>query len=608
MSNGAVFTLLANVGNQDRLLTAHEYLKNRINRFITEREPNITEQDLLSLPSNDRFLNIRNSILPSLHEIERSHVTFINGSYKPYISIASDYIKVPTPNPKFGETVTFQLPQVGNFTNDCVLHLRISPLYAIDPRDRVHYVAMLGHKLIEHVKFLVNNGTIVDEYTTDDYNAYYQYEVKENHKIGWLRGIGQEIPQLGYITSDPQFDMHREYRYIGNGNQTLKQFHQPIDLFIPLLFFFNNIKTPLNALPWGQTQIEIRLASAASVIGSANMGGGGLYNVPDIQKCDLYCNNLFVQPEIFNLYAKKFVFSIIRVHKHHKEIITSKGDNKYEILLRNLKWPTESLYFSFRPRENLSLSQYWYKNVQLIEQTYQVPVVSRNPNVTITGTMLIDPNNSQYTTINGALIASNTSVSFSSANNSYYNYDIVITSGFGFNAIDIQKNRHIIKSYIPIFTEGIPVPSSAAITINDVWGDFTPNANTIFEIYTPQLAINNVTYYQETPVVDNISLEVNGIELFKSNAESFYNNYLSGKFTNIATPEDRGLYLMSFCLDPNNHQPSGSINISLCREIYLRFYSQFISKNYPVDVIVLAKTINFLLIDKNNAIGLKYNL
>ena len=290
-------------------------------------------------------------------------------------------------------------------------------------------------------------------------------------------------------------------------------------------------------------------------------------------------------PEIFNLYSKKFVFSIIRVHKHQKQLITVNNNNNYEILLNKLKWPVEYLYFSFRPRENLKLSQHWHKNVKLNEKIYKVPVIAKDPASVITGTF------ANVTASTAVLLASNLSM----IDNTYNNYDLVITGGSGY-ITDITQNRYVITNY-----DG----ATNTITIMGTWNSL-PNLTTQFELSNAQLAINYVTYYKEEPIISAISLAANSIDIYKKHSEMFYNSYVPYKYANINTP-DMGSYMMSFCINPNTHAPSGSINVSLCREFYLRFVSYIIQDNYPVDLLVMAKAINFLYVE-NGDLSLRYNL
>jgi Large eukaryotic DNA virus major capsid protein/Major capsid protein N-terminus len=591
--SGPVFNLISNTSKADNLLYAQEYLTSRINDIIKQRSGHgvYTDAELLALPKKDKYLKIDDYILPNLNDIDKSHSTFVNSVYKPSIPVATEYIKIQGTSPQFGSTITFQLPQIGNFIADCMLHVRISAINTYDTRDRIRYVAMPGHKLIKNVKVLVNNGIIIDEFGTDDYNSYFHFEVFQPHKFGYMKNVGQEIPHVGYLTPDHTVDMFREYKFIGDGNQTLKQRHEAVDMMIPTLFWFNKIKNAIPSLSWGTIQIQVEFANSTDIIGFYDGGGGGNYTEPKIEFCDLYTNNIFTTPDIFSLYAKKFVFSIIRVHKAHKEVIRYDKGQHYSTLLSNLKFPTELLYLSLRPRENLALSQYWYKSSKLTEVLYRMPVVARDQTTVITGY------GGPGATTNTVTLT-NTSSALSTSTDVYVGYNLIIISGYGCNTIDIEKNRFIVTAY-----DGI----TGTFSINGVWDGFLPNANTQFELYIPQLAINSATYYKEEPIASSISLISSGVEIFKSNNEMFYNSYLPLKFNNINTPSDIGVYMVPFCLNPLDHSPSGSLNFSVCKETYLEFISSNINDTYPVDLLVLSRAINFIIVDQESGgMMLKY--
>jgi hypothetical protein len=597
--SGATFVLTSSTGQSDKLLYAMDFLKERINSLIMEKSPQITREDLLSLPndkdpfSSKMYLNLNKSILPSLNEIEKSHQVFINGSYKPSVPITSEYAKVNYSNPKFGDSIIFQLPQMGHFTTDCVLHIRLTSMSAIDSRDRVRYVAMPGHKLIKNVQLLAHSGNVFDEYGTDDYNAYYQFEIPDNHKSGYLRNIGHDTPIQGKITFDPTADLFAEYRLVSDGNQTLKQTHNEVDLYIPLLFWFKDIKSALPSLPWGKLQIKVDFANVEDIVGYFDGGGGGKYNPPTMQFCDLYANQLFTLPEVFNIYAKKFVFNIIRTHRAHKQVITANGNGEYNIKLTNLKWPTEVLYVSFRPRENLSRSQDWFKSCKLVDKSYKVPVLAKDTSSLI----IVSPAANPAPTSNTITITS--SMSLSSVDNKYASFYLLLTSGRGYDK-NIENNRYVVKSY-----NG----TTKLLTIEGNWYGVYPDTTTVFELYTLQLASNKVTYEVEEPVITKLGLDANGIEIFKLSHEMFYNSYLPTKFINGNTPEEAYIYMLPFCTKLYGHSPSGSINMSLCKEIYIKFLSTIISKDYPVDLICLTRSINFVLVDSaSGGISLRYSI
>lgn len=588
MSTGGKFLLNMDGGLQGVLLNSHDSLIKRLNTLIQSRDDENMTNTLL-LPD---YSAMEPRVIPYLNEIEQSHTMFTNYAYKPCVSTTYEYIKIGAQGSlDFGQTLIFQPTQVGSFINDMVLHIKISGLRAKDQRDRVRYVAFPGHKLIEKVSFFINNGNAIDEYNTEDYNNFYLYEVNsEEKKKKWCRNVGQELPKVGFLTADPSFDMHREYRMIGDGFQTLKYSHDTLEMFIPLIFWFNELKTalPSHIIPWGQMQINIKLNNISDIVGFADYGGGGEYYEPRIDVCNLYINNIFIPDDIFQIYAKHLNFMLIRTHQHHRQQIKMTGASN-RVLLNNVKFPIENLFFSFKPRENLNLSQHWFRTLKLTEKTFKVPVVAKNISTVITGSV-------STSTSQAAVLVPG---SLSSIDNTYNGYYFILTGGTGWNSVDIMLNRYIVSDYNGTTKE---------VTLSTSWTGITPDATTTFELFTPQLAINTISYYEETPVVKTISLSVNDIDIWRDQPEKFYNSYLPYRFDGgglMGLPDERGTYFIPFNLLPLHYKPSGSFNSSIGRELYLNFTSDLISNDFPVDLIVSARVINFLLV-KNGSMSLKY--
>jgi hypothetical protein len=568
------------------------------NKYIILQSTN-TQQNLYIEVKHIKIENycdsaVNSILLPNIQHLEKTHNVYVSGTYKPSVPIAFEYDKLTAPNPQFGNTIKFTMNKFGNFVNDIVIHIRLTGLRALDNRDRVRYIAFLGHKIFKKVSFSIN-GNPLDEYTTEDYNNYYFHQLNEGKKLGWLRCIGQEIPHTGFITSDPTFDMFREYRLIGDGNQTLKQRHDKVDLFIPLLFWF--CMKPSNSLissiiPWGQTDINIDMAAITDIVGFADYGGGGLYQSPTIEKMDMYTNNIFVPPCVSALFDSKYIFRLIRVHLKQNFFLNSQGESSGNLHLYNLKWPIETIFINFRPRSNLELSQHWYKSSQLIQKNIKTPIVAKNPAVIITGNIV------SATTQGGVAQAIISGVGLSGVDNAYLSFDFVLTGGPGYNSADIVQNRYTISNYNGTTRE---------IILNQNWIAATPTSETTYELFTPQLAINLITYYQENPVVNQLSLVSSGITLYRQNTEGFFGNYTTYRYgENWAVPEDIGHYMINFNLFPDKYDPSGDLNVSNSRELYLTYNSEYISSENPVDVNITAKAINFLIVSNGSAI-LKYS-
>ena len=111
MSAGAVFKLVANDGKADRMIMATALLNQRIRDVMCARASAGKEDPT-----------------PTLVDLERTHILYVNAHFKPYAAVGFEYNKVrpSSGNPTLGSTVTFSIPQFGDFFNDMVLRTRLS--------------------------------------------------------------------------------------------------------------------------------------------------------------------------------------------------------------------------------------------------------------------------------------------------------------------------------------------------------------------------------------------------------------------------------------------------------------------------------------------------
>jgi len=373
MSTGGPFQLISNTGIQDRLLMSTQSLLKNVRKIGLRK---IAELRKLYPNKTDREISLMDEAwMPTLRSIEKSHILFINSSFKPFVAMAREYSRTPCAqgNPLLGTKATFTLPIIGEFVNDMVVHIKLKGLSAVSPLDKVRYVEFLGHRLAKKVTFSVQ-GQVIDTYTTDDQNAYFQFRVPLHKEIGYLRNIGQEIPHNGYLTADPAHDEVREYRRFGDGSQTFKNKQIDVDLWIPILFWFKDVENSLPnfLLPMGQTEIELELEKEENIISYADYGGGGKYNVPTIDECSLYINHIFLLPEIHKIFITRFGFQLVRVHKQFTKTL-KQGDGN--VRLHTLKWPIECMFVCFRPQVNLLNSSKWHRCAHIVNKTIQEPIV-----------------------------------------------------------------------------------------------------------------------------------------------------------------------------------------------------------------------------------------
>src|SRR5574340_280627 len=111
MSAGAVFKLIANDGKADRMIMATKLLNQRIKDVMCARK-RAGKAD----------------ITPTLVDLERTHILYVNAHFKPFAAIGYEYNKVrpQSGNPSLGGGVTFSIPQFGDFFHDMVCRVRLS--------------------------------------------------------------------------------------------------------------------------------------------------------------------------------------------------------------------------------------------------------------------------------------------------------------------------------------------------------------------------------------------------------------------------------------------------------------------------------------------------
>jgi hypothetical protein len=578
MAAGGVFTLIANDGKADRLIMATDLLKNRLRDIQCSKEAN---------NEADPF--------PTLLDIERTHILFMNATFKPFAAMAYEYNKVrpQSGNTALGGNVQFSIPQFGDFFNDMVVHVQLAaaaitagvcPAAVTDTltgsgtavytmtthryvdaantvvtpgaavTDFIRYCEYPGARIFRKTDFTVN-GNPLDFYYADAYAFQEKFFVRDTD-YGWKRAMGQEVPVDAHssLTSingvGGATDTCRRLGQIVHGAQTPKVSQPVIDLWVPLLFWFNldpRLSIPSVSIPYGQRFITLELEQVANLLYRAFGGlfletttsimnltgvdtqpivtssstvvktpvlatGAGSVTAPSINTIELYINNIFVIPEIHDIYIKRVGFSLIRVHRHQYTTMNVAQD---EQLLNNLKWPIEYIMVGLRPTTNLTDPEMWHRFVYATDATTDITSSSNIP---------ADPTD-----------------------------------------ITIATPRHTSTS-----------------------------------------VVERLTYKNPQNTVDRISITVSGISIYNEIPREFFNYYVPHMFGghNLKTSrEDEGALFVNFCLYPKTYQPSGHINVSRAREFYLKYWSSIIpSIVASADLVVLASAINFLLISDGSAV------
>ena len=558
MATGGIFTIITNDGKQDRMLMATELLKARLHRISMARAQSGLDRT------------------PTLVDIEKTHVLFMNAHFKPFAAIGYEYNKVrpSAGNVTLSSTVQFSIPQFGDFFHDMVLHVRLGAVAASTTTHTWRWVAYPGERLMNRVSFTVN-GNPLDQYYKEDYVFYRQFELAAAKRRGYDRCTGQQemihaqiIPLDGLALNDPATGSFGTatagsansagfWVNVTDGYQTVKTavahsttqtgtnavVHQRTDILevtMPLIFWFNKdprLSIPSVSIPFGQRFIEVDLAALSDLARGQAVTGADTSSAStaatlsitgtEVPVCDLYVNNIFVNPEVHDIFIKRIGFNLIRVHRRQLNRITDATSS--ELLLNNFKWPIESIYFGFRDAGS-----------------------------------------------------TNSVNQFTPSNN----------------------NRYM---------DGWHRFSQCREVVNSIGHDLAGQQTNTSATAAVDLLLN-VQYNRLLPVVQSVTFKAHGIPIYNDIPAIIYNQYIPLVYgSSLATPDDPGVYLVTFNLYPGVYQPSGHLNVSRAREFYVAFDdtppSNARNLGNPLDAadfVASATAINFLLISDGSAV-LRYS-
>jgi hypothetical protein len=491
------------------------------------------------------------------------------------MAIGYEYNKVAVQSgtARLNSEVQFSIPQFGDFFNDMVLHVKLGAVdatnaaYWNDPaahpasgEELLSYVDYVGQRLCQKVQFTVN-GNPLDEYDSDVLNFHNNFFITPNKRVGWDRDVGQEVAHQGF--ADVLAANGRAGRGAGvrvgqevyDGPQTPKPTQGELDLWIPLLFWFNRdcrLSIPSVSIPYGQRFINVQLARADQLLQhlhaydpAQDAPAQNPVPSPDVVTCELFINNIFVNPEIHDIFIKRIGFSLIRVHRR-QTIRTSKAiDN---LLLNQLKWPVETIYCGLRPTENIDGSS----TKMLTAWDKYSRVDSRS--------------------VDGCGVHDYPILSAVPAANTYIALDAVLglTSSAGralddfatlFPALVGPVSVAGLNSWLGYYGfKQIPVGTvvAAAADVAAAWPQVPAGA------IGSGAGSCEVTYDVCSPVARTLGIEAHGVPLYRDFPAQFFNSYTPYNYggTHIQTPDDCGAYMIPFNLYPGSYQPSGHVNIS----------------------------------------------
>jgi len=646
MSSWGAFGLICNDGKIDNLITATKLLNQRI-------------KDIMCARAKAGMADTS----PTLVDIERTHILYINAHFKPYAAIGFEYNKVRTQSgsASFGSGVTFSIPQFGDFFHDMVCRVVLDQVSAKavpvpaniaggftffnlasntaltvaadNYSNLVRYCEYPGNRLFKNVKFDVN-GNPIDQYDTTIPIMLEKFCVPVNKRTGYNRLVGQEVPVEGYkpVTADRVYDGDESNTPKGvisafNSNQS----NQTVALFT----LSGDNKT--------YTSTALDTTANRQTVPTAAAPGGMTPVVTD------------------QAFYNQFNYSREQINVVCGPQTPKPVQPPLEIWNKLRFWFNDDVRLSIAS-VSIPFGQR-YISIDLANQSdliYEVASIGYTANVaTITVANAssfgaIAPNKAvPFLQLNG-FNAQGISTMELYINNIFVNPEIhdIYIKRIGFSLIRVYRYQtqtvssnaeDVLLSNLKwpveyMFVGLRPKYNTANVTATTAATGFSANGNPnvwrdwhrltrMVDAINPDgfvylnggvnpgdtntvtsFGANAAQYWLPVPTVNTLGLSSHGISVYDGYSDKFFNQYAPFHYGGAAlnTPEDVGALFVNLCLFPRSYQPSGHLNISRARETYLKYTSSYITDKTPAEMLVVGVAINFLLITDGSAV-LRYS-
>lgn len=503
-------------------------------------------------------------------------ITFFKVVYRRHTNFSMECIEQPLDSARFGGRHTVQVLRNGDLAGRMYLKTTV-PAIPAGTGDaagtKYAWVRRLGHALIDNIECTVG-GSQVDKHWGIWYDLWYELTHTNEQERGYAKMIGDVEALTKLATSTKAYT-----------------------LYIPLQFWFNRnngLALPLIALQYHEVRFTIQFAQFADLVCYTGDTAPALPSA-NLSDTSILVDYIYLDQEERRRMAQVgHEYLIEQVQFGNTESVTG-SSQKVKL---DFNHPCKELIWAVRVGKFANGNQYLAHHYNSAAQTLED--AAKNLAFGMVAVATAAPTGDNWEVVDGETIAagqtgivsytptdSATTYTFivnnedgedyvfglaDNANDLYVNSQVLTTKGTGSTAVNIC-------SAIAEVTVSITVDADAtigAITINDV--TVTSHTLTLSDVSFPvsdadtddRVNKNDVTVNQPfnygldlagngNPVA-TAKLQLNGQDRFDEQDGSYF-NYVQPAQHHTHTPVD-GVNVYSFALNPEQHQPSCTANLS----------------------------------------------
>ena len=511
-------------------------------------------------------------------------ITFFKVVYRRHTNFSMECIEQPLDSARFGGMHTVQVLRNGDLAGKMYLMTTLPALSCTSENGngKVAWVNRVGHALIDYIECTVG-GSQVDKHYGLWYDLWYELTHTLDQEVGYRKMIG-DVPEL----------------------TTLSTKHNPYVLYVPLQFWFNRntgLALPLIALQYHEVRFNLKLNSSADLI--VKQGDAVVSTTPAVELSEsaLLVDYIYLDSEERRRFAQVgHEYLIEQVQFGGQETLTGKN-NKVKLDFnhpcKELVWVAQSSAFTDSKTYLVAHDGSRSQQATVDEAARKLAwgmvrtATAADPWTAINTGVAISPGNisivskttagqtiNVVVTNNDADGGANDSIFATKQVLSFLAYSDT-TPRVGNSSVDLLgKLKNItVNVKATVVSEDGDVTTWAAIALTDVV--VNRHELTMADISVPTSALwtadprptaqrADVTLTQKLnygldlagngSLVSSAKLQLNGHDRFDERDGPYF-NYVQPAQHHTRTPCD-GVNVYSFGLHPEQHQPSGTANLS----------------------------------------------
>ena len=405
----------------------------------------------------------------------------------------------------FGKKVTCTISRNGDLLHRVYLQVQVPKVTTTTTSTSFRWLNWLGHVLIANCEVEIG-GQKMDKHYGDWLHIWNELTQTSGHQAGYANMVGN-VPALTQVVT--------------NGGST-----PATTLFIPLQFWFcrnPGLALPLIALQYHEVKInlEFRPASECTWV-------QGAVPTPSLGSASLYVDYIYLDTDERRRFAQVSHEYLIEQLQFTGDESTSNASNKIKL---NFNHPCKELVFVVQPDENVDATAtdnvggpQYHNYTDALDATYYTGVTSDPLGGGMAGSHAANPFNAQALPLFGTTNPGGT----------FYNAGDASGTGAG-----IGNDASGVA-----FTDSSTTQPSMA-NIQSPWGT---------------VGANNPLFDKGCNPVETAKLQLNGHDRFSQREGRYFN--LVQPYQHHTNVPPCGINVYSFGLRPEEHQPSGTCNMS----------------------------------------------